>query len=153
MGALIAGLAVLILLLILAQGFVAADPKSLARGLRITCGVLLSLLAAGLAITGRIFFAIIAGSIAFAIFTGGPMPWTRYRARASASAGGSPPRSRSGAMSRDEALKVLGLTEGASNDEIRAAHHRLIKQTHPDKGGSSYLAAKINEAKDVLLGD
>jgi curved DNA-binding protein CbpA len=54
-------------------------------------------------------------------------------------------------MSRAEALKVLGLQEGASEDEIRAAHRRLIVQTHPDKGGTSYLAAKINEAKDVLL--
>jgi curved DNA-binding protein CbpA len=54
-------------------------------------------------------------------------------------------------MSRAEALKVLGLEEGASETEIRAAHRRLILQTHPDKGGTSYLAAKINEAKDVLL--
>ena len=151
MGALIAGLAVLILLLILAQGFVAADVKSLAKGLRIGGAALLALLAAGLALTGRIFFALIAGSIAFAIFTGGPMPWERFRAQARSGAGGArPPRSSS--MSRSEALKVLGLAEGASADEIRAAHRRLIKQGHPDKGGSSYLAAKINEAKDVLLG-
>ena len=57
----------------------------------------------------------------------------------------------SGAMSRAEALKVLGLEEGASEEQIRAAHKRLILQTHPDKGGTTYLAAKINEAKDVLL--
>ncbi len=55
-------------------------------------------------------------------------------------------------MSRDEAFKVLGLAEGASGAEIRAAHHRLIASLHPDKGGSAYLAAKINEARDVLLG-
>ena len=54
--------------------------------------------------------------------------------------------------SRSEALKVLGLEEGATQEQIRAAHRRLILQTHPDKGGTSYLAAKINEAKDVLLG-
>jgi curved DNA-binding protein CbpA len=54
-------------------------------------------------------------------------------------------------MSRSEALKVLGLEEGATEEHIRAAHRRLILQTHPDKGGTSYLAAKINEAKDVLL--
>ena len=54
-------------------------------------------------------------------------------------------------MSRAEALKVLGLEEGASEEQIRAAHKRLILQTHPDKGGTTYLAAKINEAKDVLL--
>ena len=55
-------------------------------------------------------------------------------------------------MSRKEALDVLGLAEGASADDIRAAHRRLIMQNHPDKGGSTYLAAKINQAKDVLLG-
>ena len=54
-------------------------------------------------------------------------------------------------MSRAEALKVLGLEEGASDDEIRAAHRRLMLQNHPDKGGTDYIAAKINEAKDVLL--
>jgi curved DNA-binding protein CbpA len=54
-------------------------------------------------------------------------------------------------MSRAEALKVLGLQESASDEEIRATHRRLIVQNHPDKGGTSYLASKINEAKDVLL--
>ncbi|SRR5579885_83485 len=55
-------------------------------------------------------------------------------------------------MSRAEALKVLGLSEGATADDIRAAHKKLMKQVHPDRGGSDYLASKINEAKDVLLG-
>jgi hypothetical protein len=65
----------------------------------------------------------------------------------------SQPRSRNdSAMSREEAYRVLGLEAGASNDEIRAAHRKLMLQNHPDKGGTSYLAAKINEAKDVLLG-
>ena len=55
-------------------------------------------------------------------------------------------------MTRDEALAVLGLAEGASDEEIRAAHRRLIQRMHPDVGGSADLAARINRAKDVLLG-
>jgi len=56
-----------------------------------------------------------------------------------------------GAMSHDEALEVLGLDEGANAEDVRQAHRRLMKQFHPDLGGSDYLAAQINRAKELLL--
>lgn len=58
-----------------------------------------------------------------------------------------------GPMGRSEALAILGLDDSAKEQDIREAHRRLIANLHPDKGGSSYLAAQINQAKDVLLGN
>ncbi len=61
-----------------------------------------------------------------------------------------PPRASTGKMSKDEAYAVLGLKPGASREDVKAAHRQLMKDFHPDTGGTNYLASKINEAKDVL---
>ncbi|HLH10828.1 MAG TPA: DnaJ domain-containing protein [Methylovirgula sp.] len=58
---------------------------------------------------------------------------------------------RSGVMSEDEAYEVLGLHKGASRDDVVRSHRSLMKKLHPDRGGSTDLAARVNEAKDVLM--
>ncbi len=56
-------------------------------------------------------------------------------------------------MTRAEAFEVLGLKEGATEEEVRTAYKQLIRKVHPDApGGSSYLATKLNQAKQILLG-
>jgi hypothetical protein len=64
-------------------------------------------------------------------------------------AGGGGERAAAGAMSREEAYKILDLPQGAP--DVKAAHRRLMLKLHPDQGGSTYLAARINQAKDLLI--
>lgn len=133
--------------LLLVRWLANAEPSALARRVRIAGITSFFMLAALTVVLGRPALAI---PLVFAAL-GFVMP--RRIAAATGSANGGNSRARSGGgMSVEEALNVLGLRPGAKPDEIRAAHKRLMLKTHPDHGGSDYLAAKINEAKDVLLG-
>jgi hypothetical protein len=242
MGALFLGAFALIGLLLLLRGFVGADVKALMKALRYSGATALLLAAIGLAALDRVGLAMLVGSFAWGLFTGGhawPGGWPYWfpgggSRSGSGSASGSKTRvttdwldmeldhnsgemggqvrkgafagrsldtlsrdeaaalyeaasiadpesgrlldaflarkfgaqwrmegesearhnrARDTGMSRAEALRVLGLEPGADEVAIRAAHRRLILQNHPDHGGSSYLAAQINEAKDVLLNE
>ncbi len=154
------GLAALVAVLILLRLFVNTEPKVLARGLIWSATILLIGGLAYLAFSGRLSWVFVAAPAV--------LPWIArartlaqivrlilyFREMAGARSGPRPgPQSgaQSGAMTRDEALAVLELDAGANEAAIRAAHRRLIAALHPDQGGSSYLAAKINQARDVLL--
>ena len=77
--------------------------------------------------------------------------WSKFNASKQREQGESGGAVRTAGMTKAQALEVLGLKAGASDEEIIQAHRKLISRVHPDRGGSDYLAAQINQAKKVLL--
>ena len=233
MGYVVLSIAVLLVALLLGRAFVAANPTTLARGLRWGLGIAAAIIIVLLIVTEQlgVALALIAGVLGVALrghalwqhfrFAGGPQPgrrsevetetlrmtldhdtgamdgtvlsgrhagrrltelgeaelvalWRECRVgdegaaklletyldravpnwRDGSSETGTesgPRRAGRAAMSREEALEILGLAAGATKEEIKAAHHRLMQKIHPDHGGSTYLAARVNQAKDLLL--
>ncbi len=158
---------ILLLLAASARRSTSDGGRSRARG-RISPGWwILAAIAAVLLVRFGLHWVAVAGGAVLAVARG-LLPLVRLlplfmQARGAARQGGPPPphpgegpgepppgRSRPGRMSRDEALQVLGLPSSASAEDVTREYRRLMKKLHPDLGGSSYLAAKINEARDVL---
>ena len=89
-------------------------------------------------------------SLLAAYFDGGGPGWREHMQSDADTGFGAPPAT-GGEMTEQEAYQILGVAPGASMTEIGRAHRALMKKLHPNQGGTKYLAARINEAKDVLL--
>ncbi|MEQ8405361.1 MAG: DnaJ domain-containing protein [Oceanicaulis sp.] len=146
-------LAVLVLLAGLGFAFSRADSKQAAQGLRILLGIGGLILGAlltlrGLAVAGVPIITAALGFLGVALRGG-----SKASGESAGGGGGSAGRGRSGqAMTRKEAAQILGVPENAGEDAVRAAYRKMMKQVHPDAGGSDALAARVQEARDVLLG-
>jgi hypothetical protein len=115
---------------------------------------------------GNALFRALAVGAAVLVLTKAGMPWLaialvlfftsakrftgKRRAPDAAAGAGEDGRGRDG-MTREEAYRVLGLSPGATREQIVAEYRRLMKRVHPDQGGTTYLASRLNQAKDRLL--
>lgn len=150
---LIIGTILAVLLLVLmswwANATVASAKRSLMWGIIGVCALLAMVLLA----TGKALLAAVpAGYAALRMF--GPMIASKLLKNFKMGSPGFGGAQKPGQvqMSRTEALEVLGLEEGASEEQVNEAFRRLMGQLHPDKGGSDWMAAKLNEARKTLLG-
>jgi hypothetical protein len=162
MPTLVAGAIAVIGLYLLLQMLRAADPAVLARVIKTGGGILALAVAAFTGIKGELAVAIPLGFFGAGLLgwaPGGPLLERyldrRFSARRQNAQGDAAGRQRGatpgGKMTDEEAYQILGLEPGAGRDEIGRAHRALMKKMHPDQGGSTYLAARVNEAKEVLL--
>lgn len=148
---LLIGLFLLLLLVGLKHWFVETDPKKLWQQMRFS-GLLIGI--------GLFLFLLVTGRLAWvwAAFAA-MLPWISrlgiinglLQALRIRKTSDETPRNTQQAMTRQKAAEVLGVSQQASEEEIRAAHKTLMKRNHPDHGGSPYLAQLLNQARDVML--
>jgi len=151
----ILGVTLLAGLLLAGRWFVTAEPHTIKRALGWTLVTLILGVIAFFALSGRLAWALAAlpalvpWIIRLRVAVRLARMFAAFRRSAGGQAGAGP--AGGGAMPVAEAWAVLGLEPGAGRDAVIAAHRRLIANLHPDRGGSDYLAARINQAKDILL--
>ncbi len=160
MPALVFGIIALVLALWAINVITKVDPKVGARVVKIAGGLLALGLAVFLGLRGELWVALPLGAFGLGLLGWAPfgtlgIPYpnrgqTGWGEDAQGHAGARRSRAR-GKMTDEEAYEILGLKPGASADAIVSAHRALMKKVHPDQGGTTYLAARINEAKEILL--
>jgi len=150
------GFFVLLAVLLLSRWVAAANPARLVKAVRWALIVLVVAALGAIVWAGRFLLAAYVLPFLIPALIRGGLGSLGRRAPGGAQGGrngsGEQARRASGGMSREDAYAVLGLAPGASETAIREAHRRLMAKVHPDRGGSDYLAAQINQARDLLLG-
>ena len=160
MGVALIGIVALAIILWFMHKYVQANPRGMAWLLQRGGGVLALLAATFLTVRGQYVAALPLALMGFGLLGWMPQLTLGDPDRGGAGRGedaqhGANARQRAtrsaGKMTEEEAYQVLGLQPGASADDIGQAYRSLMKKLHPDQGGTTYLATRINEAKDVLL--
>ena len=160
MGAGLIGIVALAIILWFMHKFVQSNPTGMAWLLQRIGGIALLIAAAFLTIRGEWIAALPLALMGFGLLGWMPQLSLGNADRGGAGRGEDAQRradsrhrtaSGTGKMTEEEAYEVLGLQPGASADDIGQAYRSLMKKLHPDQGGTTYLATRINQAKDVLL--
>jgi hypothetical protein len=148
------GTVFLVIVLLGAEWFATAEPRQLARIAQLSLVIIAGLALILFVLSGRLTSVLIGILALWPFFPQACRLWKGIiEPSEQRSDGETVQHDLSLNLSRQQAFAILGLPEEADAQQIRAAHRRLIQKIHPDKGGSTFLAAQVNQAKEILLGE